>query len=166
MAAQPSGELSHDPREDVPAEKIPLDTFLPYLMNRLMGRLNQNLADGLRRKGSSFQHWRILLVLVLRGRRTIGDLVIDTMIPQSTLSRMVGRAERDGLIVRHPDDKDSRVVWLEITEEGRAQFDDLYPLAYAEYWRAVQFLSPEEEKVFLSLLRRMVEGACGAEKGA
>ena len=34
---------------------VRLDDLLPYLMNRLVSRLNQNLGERLRRHGYSFQ---------------------------------------------------------------------------------------------------------------
>lgn len=55
---------------DDPGDERPLEELLPYLMNRLVNRLNRNLSARLRREGLTFQHWRVLLVLATRGRAT------------------------------------------------------------------------------------------------
>ena len=39
----------------VSRKELRLDDLLPYLMNRLVARLNQNLAEDLRRRGFTFQ---------------------------------------------------------------------------------------------------------------
>ncbi|MEX0731248.1 MAG: MarR family transcriptional regulator [Aquisalimonadaceae bacterium] len=151
-------------RLDVPSEtegtSIPLDAFPPYLMNLLMGQLNKRLNDGLVAHGLSFQYWRVLLVLVLRGARNLSELVQETMIPQSTLSRVIVRMERGGLVVRSKADGDSRILNLNVTPAGRARFQSVYPLALREHHRALDLLTADEQALFTRLLQKMVRGVC------
>ncbi len=51
-----------------------LDDFLPYLMNRLVSRLNRNLDTKLRRQRLTFQHWRVLAVLTAHDPSTVSAL--------------------------------------------------------------------------------------------
>ena len=55
-----------------------LDDLLPYLMNRLVSRLNQNLGERLRRRGHSFQEWRVLAVLAADDGITLSQLAEAT----------------------------------------------------------------------------------------
>lgn len=119
------------PQPDAPAEPSPstepdpyadLDQFLPYLLNRVMGRMNQLLAERLKRHGISFQEWRVLLVLANKGPRTIRTLSEDTIIPHSTLSRMLDRMQRDGLVAREVSATDARTVTVAVTAEGADLF--------------------------------------------
>jgi DNA-binding MarR family transcriptional regulator len=119
--------------------KIDLDSYLPYVLNRMMARLNQNLAARLWSHGLSFQNWRVLLVLGMRGRLTLTELVEHTIIPQSTLSRLAARMDKAGHITRRPDPTNSRVVHVELTDAGRRTFDSIYPLAQQEF---ASMLSP------------------------
>jgi hypothetical protein len=68
-----------------------LDDLLPYLMNRLVARLNQNLGERLRRHGYSFQEWRVLAVLAGHDGITLSQLADAAVIPQPTVSRLVAR---------------------------------------------------------------------------
>lgn len=147
---------------DDPGDERPLEELLPYLMNRLVNRLNQNLSARLRREGLTFQHWRVLLVLATRGPRNLSELAEDTLIPQSTLSRLVMRMAEDGHLRREIDGDDSRVLNVDIEPKGREAFDRAYPLGLDEYRRAVAPLSPEEERLFAGLLTRMVQRVCGS----
>jgi DNA-binding MarR family transcriptional regulator len=148
------------PDELAAGEKIPLESFPPYLMNRLMARLNQNLAERLRKVGLNFQYWRVLLVLAMHGPRNFSALIEETIVHQSTLSRVVARMEQAGLVARETDKNDSRIVYIRLTPAGQAKFDEAYPLAMAEHRRGVAHLSPEEEALITRLLQRMVADVC------
>ena len=76
------------------APLVDLDSFAPYLMNRVIARGNGALSIALRQHELTFQHWRVLLVLVNRGRRTINTLAEETGVPQSTLSRLLTRMDQ------------------------------------------------------------------------
>jgi DNA-binding MarR family transcriptional regulator len=121
-----------------------LEDLLPYLMNRLLARLNQNLAERLRREGYTFQDWRILAVLASSDGMTISALAEAAVIPQPTVSRHAARLVHSGLIRRGRGQDDNRLVEATITRRGRAAFDAMLPLAIAEY-RAVAAGLPASE---------------------
>lgn len=159
---QDTQQLPDTPHGEMHAQ-IPLDSFPPYLMNLLMGQLNEGLNIGLVENGLNFQYWRVLLVLALRGRRNLSELVRETMIPQSTLSRVISRMESSGLVKRSKEGRDSRIITLEVTPTGRARFESVYPLALREHHRALDLLSREEQRTFTRLLQKMVRGVCNQD---
>jgi DNA-binding MarR family transcriptional regulator len=114
-----------------------LDELLPYLMNRLVCRLNQNLGEQLRRDGYSFQDWRILAVLAAHDGITLSQLAEATVIPQPTVSRLVASLARRRLLQRRVHTGDSRFVEARITPRGAAAYRKMLPLAVAEYRGAV-----------------------------
>ena len=65
-----------------------------------------------------------LLLLMIKGagdgseRSTVTGLAEQLQLTQSTVTQLVQRAERDGLIAREPSESDGRVVYLKLTEEG------------------------------------------------
>jgi len=131
-----------------------LDQFLPYLLNRVMGRMNQLLADRLRRHGISFQEWRVLLVLANKGSRTIRGLSEDTIIPHSTLSRMLDRMQQDGLVAREVSEADARTVTVAVTEAGAELFAAIRHHGIAVLDQAVEgFSGPNIETVQRLALR-------------
>jgi DNA-binding MarR family transcriptional regulator len=114
-----------------------LDDLLPYLMNRLVSRLNQNLGERLRRDGYSFQDWRILAVLAAHDGITLSQLAEATVIPQPTVSRLVASLARRGLLRRRARMGDSRFVEARLTPRGEAAYRKMLPLAVEEYRGAV-----------------------------
>jgi DNA-binding MarR family transcriptional regulator len=134
-----------------------LDDLLPYLMNRLVSRLNQNLGERLRRGGHSFQDWRILAVLAAHDGITLSQLAEATVIPQPTVSRLVASLERKGFLRRRPRARDSRFIEARITARGRAAYRKMLPLAVEEYRRAVTNFETTETEWLRRATLRMLE---------
>lgn len=145
-------DASNDNRTDPYAD---LDRFLPYLLNRVMGRMNRLLADRLRAHGLSFQEWRVLLILANNGPRTIRGLSEDTIIPHSTLSRMLDRMQRDGLVQRAVSPEDARTVTLTATDKGAELFATIRHHGLLVLDQAVEGLSAEEVETMRLLASRM-----------
>lgn len=96
-----------------------------------MGPLTGLAADA----GLSLTGLRVLAIL--RDRRLrIGDLARYLGLEKSTMTGLVGRAERKGLLLRAPNEQDARAVDVVLTDRGhevaavleRAVRDALEPL--------------------------------------
>jgi DNA-binding MarR family transcriptional regulator len=133
-----------------------LDDMLPYLMNRLIARMNQNLADDLRKRGFTFQDWRVLAVLAVHEGANLTELAEATVIPQPSVSRLAANLAKRGYVARENGKTDSRNVHLFITPKGRAVYEKMRPLAVDEYRAAMKgFSAKEYEDLRAALLRMM-----------
>ncbi len=139
------------------AEGIPLDDFLPYLLNRIANRLNTDLAEELRGIGMTLAQWRVLAVLKVGDGRTIGELSVYTVIEQSTLSRIVDRMEEAGLAERRQSRSDARVTHVFMTPAGEAAFVQILPIAMKHFDRAVAGLDGEERDMLVRTLHKVLE---------
>ncbi len=137
--------------------KLHLDDMLPYLMNRLIARMNQNLADDLRKHGFTFQDWRVLAVLAVHEGANLTELAEATVIPQPSVSRLIANLARRGYVARENGKTDSRNVHLFITPEGRAIYDKMRPLAVVEYRAAMKGFSAKEYDDLRNALLRMMK---------
>lgn len=63
-------------------------------------------------------HMGLLGILTLR-RHTLSDLAKRTKVSSATMSNTISSLVERGFVQRVPDDEDRRVVWIELTEEGR-----------------------------------------------
>ena len=144
-----------------------LDDSIPYLANRVMGRLNRRLEEDLHRLGISFQHWRVLAVLARGDGISIADLSAYAVVPHSTLSRLLDRLENDVLVKRSADTPDGRTARVVITRDGRALYERILPLAIGRRDDALVGFTAAEKKLLLGMLRRMLgnlETLAGPEK--
>ena len=80
---------------------LELGNYLPYLINRVGFALVENFtADALKNNALSIDMWRVLAALSNNGEQRQIDLVDMTSIDASTMSRLVTRLVRIGLVTR------------------------------------------------------------------
>ncbi|MEU4403388.1 bifunctional helix-turn-helix transcriptional regulator/GNAT family N-acetyltransferase [Streptosporangium sp. NPDC023963] len=85
---------------------------------RLIGLLHQGLLDS----PYSLTEMRVLFELDRAGRMEVSDLRRLLGLDAGYLSRMLGRFEGDGLVVRERSAADARRQVVELTAEGRTRF--------------------------------------------
>jgi DNA-binding MarR family transcriptional regulator len=133
----------------------PLDSYLPYLLNRAGARIAAAFGVEMRRLGASLQVWRVLAALRESDGRRMGDLSETTSIEVSTLTRLVDTMERDGLVERRRDRGDARAVALHVTAAGRRLTRRILPIAERYETVALTGFSTREAEVLRRALRRL-----------
>ena len=99
---------------------LDLGNYLPYLINRVGFALVESFtADALTPHGLSIAMWRVLAALSNNGEQRQIDLVAMTSIDASTMSRLVTRLVRDGLVTRARSKTSSREVVVALSPEGQ-----------------------------------------------
>jgi len=136
--------------------KLDLGNYLPYLINRVGFAMVEGFtADALKQHGLSIDMWRVLAALSNNGGQRQVDLSSMTSIDVSTMSRLVSRLIRAGLVSRSRSEKSSREVVVELSPKGRALVARLIPIANRLEQIASAGLSPKELAVVKRLLARM-----------
>jgi DNA-binding MarR family transcriptional regulator len=109
---------------------LDLGNYLPYLINRVGFALVESFtADALTPNGLSIAMWRVLAALSNNGGQRQVDLVEMTSIDASTMSRLVSRLVRLGLVTRSRSATSNREVIVELSPKGRALVERLIPIA-------------------------------------
>src|SRR5262245_3072402 len=106
-----------------------LAQYLPYLINRAGARLAVQFTRELEAQGVVLQEWRVLAALAAHGGQRLSDLADLTSIDLSTLSRLVGRMLRGGLVARKRANGDRREVRITLTAKGIRITQALIPKA-------------------------------------
>ena len=96
--------------------------------------------------------WRVLAALSNNGSQRQVDLVGMTSIDASTMSRLVSRLVRMGLVTRIRSEKSSREVVVALSGKGRVLVQRLIPIANALERTASAGLSGKELAVVKRLL--------------
>src|ERR1700740_2109042 len=76
-------------------------------------------------RGRSLTSRNVLATLAEDGPSRLTALAAPTGIAQPAMTQLVGRLERDGLVVRLIDSEDARATLVTITDAGRALRDEL-----------------------------------------
>lgn len=135
----------------------PLDTYLPYLLNRAGVRIAMAFGEEVRPLGASLQIWRVLAALRESDGRRMGELSKTISIEVSTLTRLVDNMEKDGLVERRRDAADARAIALHVTAAGRRMTRRLLPIAERYEAVALDGFTAQEADVLKQALRRLYD---------
>ena len=133
----------------------PLDSYLPYLLNRAGARIATAFGEEVRPLGATLQIWRVLAALRESDGQRMGDLSATTSIDVSTLTRLVDSMEKKELVVRSRDPADARAVVLYVAPEGRRLTRRLLPIAERYEKVALQGFAAGEAEQLRDALRRL-----------
>ena len=137
----------------------PLETYLPYLLNRAGVRIADAFSKEIRPLGATLQMWRVLAALrELNGSR-MGDLSETTSIEVSTLTRLVDSMEKKKLVARRGDPADARAIVLHATAAGRSLTRRILPIAERYEKVALQGFDVGEAERLKAALRRLYANA-------
>lgn len=142
----------------------PLESYLPYLLNRAGARIATAFGEEMRPLGATLQIWRVLAALREKDGRRMGDLSQTTSIEVSTLTRLVDNMEKSGLVERRRDGADARVVALHVTAAGRRLTKRILPIARRYEQVALKGFSAQEAGLLRTALRRLYENMDGLKR--
>ena len=133
----------------------PLNSYLPYLLNRAGARIAAAFSEEVRPLGATLQKWRVLAALREGDGRRMGDLSETTSIEVSTLTRLVDNMEKKGLVARRRDAADARAVALHVTPAGRRLTQRITPIAERYESVALAGFTAAEADILKAALRRL-----------
>lgn len=133
-----------------------LDHYLPYLINRVGSAVAEAFTvEALARRNLSLAMWRVLAALSNNGEQRQIDLVSMTSIDASTMSRLVTRLVRAGLVTRSRSKTSNREVVIALSPKGRATVEGLIPIAQGMEKVASAGIPAKELEVVKKTLRTM-----------
>ncbi len=142
--------------------RLDLGNYLPYLLNRVGFALVEGFtADALKAHGLSIDMWRVLAALSSNGGQRQVDLSEMTSIDVSTMSRLVSRLVRLGLVTRGRSETSNREVVVALSGKGRALVQRLIPIAIELEKKASAGLSAKEVAEAKRVLTRMYGNLAG-----
>jgi DNA-binding MarR family transcriptional regulator len=145
--------------------RLDFSEYLPYLINRVGLALVLDFGQNtLAQYGLSIAMWRVLAVLSNHeGQRQI-DLAARTSIDVSTLSRVVSRLVKMGLVSRTRSATNSREVVVRLTAKGAAILTRVIPQAIAAERTAIAGVSAKDLAIVRRSLRRMYENLASSSR--
>jgi MarR family transcriptional regulator, organic hydroperoxide resistance regulator len=136
--------------------ELKLEGYFPYLINRVGFALVERFErDALKRHHLSIAMWRVLAALSNNGEQRQIDLSQMTSIEVSTLSRIVTRLVRMGLVARARSKMNNREVLVSLSAKGRALVERLIPIAKKLEQDAIGGLPRGELDTMRDTLRQM-----------
>ena len=142
---------------------LELGNYLPYLINRVGFAMVASFTETIEPHGLTIDMWRVLAALSNNGGQRQVDLSSLTSIDVSTMSRLVTRLVRTGLVTRSRSKTSNREVVVALSPKGRAQVASLIPIAKGLERTASGGLTAKEQAVVKRALRRMYDNLAGGK---
>nr|WP_197969952.1 MarR family transcriptional regulator [Mesobacillus harenae] len=123
------------------------------------------IAQGLRNKmerevlskyGLSWTAFSIVYDLWIWESMETRKLAESAGVSKATVSNITKTLEQKGLCYRRSDNRDRRITYVVLTDEGRQVMEDLYPRFHKGEVEIVSGLSEEEQKGMTKLLRKVI----------
>ena len=130
---------------------------LPRLLLQARESVMAHTRPGLREHGLSDQQWRVLRVLGEHGTVETGRVAREAFILGPSLTGVLARMERDGLISRERDPQDQRRSVVEATARGLKLVEKLSRTIEAHYDWMEQSLGKQKLAQLYQLLDEVIE---------
>lgn len=130
---------------------------LPRLLLQAREAVMAHTRPSLREHGLSDQQWRVLRVLGEHGTVETGRVAREAYILGPSLTGVLARMERDGLVRRERDPEDQRRTVVEATAKGRRLVEKLSHAIEAHYQWLEKSLGRQKLVELYALLDQLIE---------
>jgi len=129
------------------------------VLARSTNSVMEHAHDDIRRHDLTPSEFAVLEMLHHRGPTPLGEVAARVLLKTGSLTHVVDQLVKKGLVVRVPCDRDRRVLYADLTREGKEKIAAIFP-AHAERIRwAMSGLTADEQEQAIALLRRLGHSA-------
>ncbi len=86
-------------------------------------------------------------------------------VTRATVSTMLQRLAREGLVETAPSGTDKRAKVVRLTQQGREFMNRILPAHYLRVTKLMERLDPDEQRELIRLLNKLTGGSVDIEKG-
>lgn len=158
MTRQPEAEREDRQKGDAAQDEASSLKLFVVLSKAYRSLMDQAVKD-MKGYGLSSAEFMVLEVLYHRSRIPLQQIGEKILVTSGSITYNIDKLERKGLLKRVPCEEDRRVTYAEITDAGRAMFDDIFPRHAESIHHLTAGLTPEEKAMATGLLKKLGKGA-------
>jgi MarR family transcriptional regulator, 2-MHQ and catechol-resistance regulon repressor len=140
-----------------------LDLRLFHVWMKASKAVVENIRKDVESHKINNENFITLELLYSKGPHPVQKISEILSIPSGSITYVVDKLEKKGLVERQPNPNDRRASNVVITEEGRALFDEVFPKHVATISQNLSFTYDEKE-LLIDLLKRIGMGAQSLDK--
>ncbi|MXW54875.1 MAG: MarR family transcriptional regulator [Gammaproteobacteria bacterium] len=138
---------------------LELQNFMPYRLSVLTNRISTLISTAYSESfGIRIPEWRTIAVLGDTSRLTNSQIAERTAMDKVTVSRAVRDLVQKRLVARRTSRKDRRVVYLNLTREGKSVYLQIVPMALRYEAQILGILEENEREYLDHLLTKLQLG--------
>ncbi|HUI18149.1 MAG TPA: flavin reductase [Alphaproteobacteria bacterium] len=142
-----------------------IDDYLLYLLARASSQASAEFHARLKELPVPVHHWRVLAALSDGEVQSISTLARIVLLKQPTLTKVINRMERLGLVERRMSASDGRQVLVRITRPGRSVARGLMRRAKAHETEVLAGYDAFEQAQLKAALRTLIERLADGKGG-
>jgi MarR family 2-MHQ and catechol resistance regulon transcriptional repressor len=121
--------------------------------------LLDNIRKDIESYGINTENFMVLELLYSKGPHPVQKISDRLSIPSGSITYVVDKLEKKGLVERKPNPEDRRASNVVLTEKGKELFDEIFPKHVETISRNLSFISKDEKEQLIGLLKRIGIGA-------
>ena len=137
------------------------DTALKLFV--VLSRAHRAVAEVTRRDierhGIGVTEFGVLEALYHKGPMLVGEVGSRILLTSGSTTYVIDKLEQRGLVRRRPCESDRRALYVELTDEGQALIERVFPGHAAVIEAAMRGLTQEEQRTMTALLKRLGQHA-------
>lgn len=135
-----------------------------YRFTRLFGMTARHIENYiyklLQPYGLGFEQTGMLFLLSCRKDLQLNDIVKESLKDKTTISRVISSLEKKGFITKTHSHRDKRIVYINITQEGKDKLQELTDSTIFSEAESIftNALTTEEQEIFKQCLTKILKG--------
>jgi len=125
------------------------------LIRRIMRAVDLQSKQLVKQSGLTAPQLVVMQSLRRHGKVAPSVVARHVALSQATITSILDRLEKAGLVRRERSETDKRVVYASLTEEGGRRLEDAPELMQADFLRQYRKLEPWERSMIVSSLERI-----------
>ncbi|MGO4106513.1 MarR family winged helix-turn-helix transcriptional regulator [Paenibacillus sp. YAF4_2] len=138
-----------------------LDLRLYRIWMKANTALSKNILKDIESYNLNLEYFMILEFLYSKGPHPVQKISETLSIPSGSITYVVNKLERLGLVEKQQNPKDRRAFHVILTKKGEEQFNEIFPKHVSTISHNLSFISKEEKIVLIDLLKKIGLGAQG-----
>lgn len=125
------------------------------VLSKAYRSVSDQVANDIRSKGLNTTDFGVLELLYHSGDQPLQKIGDKILLASGSITYVVDKLEKKGLIKRTQSEKDRRVTYASITEEGVALLNAIFP----DHWKQIEHitdgLTEDEKRQAITLLKKL-----------
>lgn len=134
-------------------EDLSLQLFT--VLTRASRAVMDHAIQDIRRYSLNQTEFAVLELLYHKGPHPLQQIGDKILLASGSMTYVVDNLEKKGYLERKTGSSDRRITFANISDQGRALLDDIFPQHATVMKQAMQGLNPEEKAIAITLLRKL-----------
>jgi MarR family transcriptional regulator, 2-MHQ and catechol-resistance regulon repressor len=125
------------------------------VLSRAFKALNEEINKNIQENGLNPTEFAVLELLYHKGDQPLQQIGGKILLASGSITYVVDKLEKKGLLKRVACPKDRRVTYAQITDEGRGLIDSIFPNHEMRIHELMSALTPEEKSEVIDLVKKL-----------